>query len=338
MPLEDKPADTGTIIDVGPTPAITPAVAKPVADAGKDGVKPVAAVDAKPVASKPSSLLADGPDEEDDAPPKTTTWAENWRELMAGKDAKELSRYADPAGVWKKVKNLEKKLNEKVAGPVKPGDDATPEDKAAYYKALGVPEKPEAYFDQIKLPNNAVLGEADKPLVESFAKAMHPHGMTPDAMSGAVAWLKDHERQVAENQVVADESFRVTARDALRDEWGNDFKRNHQAATATFKDMPAEISNAILMARTADGRLVGNIPELVKWAAQVEFERNPSSSVVPSRGTDPGKSVDDRINEIRTLRKNKPDEYRANQKAFDAEEIELIDAQLRQKNRGQKAA
>jgi hypothetical protein len=47
--------------------------------------------------------------------------------------------------------------------------------------------------------------------------------------------------------------------------------------------------------------------------------------------------VDARLEEILAMRRNEPDKYNASAKKLEAEEIELIDAQLKMQKRGRAA-
>lgn len=320
---DDKQA-TGTVVTTD-TPVVVDAttqIKKPVATVADAGEGEVTEVDAEVTADKGAA-----------------TWPENWRELLGGKDgAKQLARYADPAGVWKKVKNLEKAMSERAAGPTKPGDKATPEEIAAYRQTIGLPDTPEAYVEKIKFGDGVVIGEADKPIIDQFTKMAFEGHDPPETVARYVNKYYELQRQAADQQTEADDRFAQETRDTLRDEWGApDYKRNVNASASLFREMPKEVADSILSARTADGRLIGNIPGFIKWAAQTALELNPAASVFPSGGAQPGKGPQDRLNEIRELRKTNPNAYQAKEKAYEAEEIELNDVLLRMQKRGKAA-
>lgn len=307
-----------------------------------------AVVDALKTETAKTTIAADDIGETETAPeggadgekePAKGPWAENWRELMGGKDGvKQLARYADPTGVWKKVKNLEKALSERAAGPVKPGKDASPEDISAYREQIGLPKSVETYAEKIKFGDGVVIGETDKPIIDQFTKMAFERHHSPEAVADFVAKYYELQRQTADQQTETDDRFAQESRDTLRDEWGpQDYKRNVNASGSLFREMPKEVADAILTARTSDGRLIGNMPDFIKWAAQTALELNPAASVFPSGGAQPGKGPQDRLNEIRELRKTKPNEYNAKAKAFEAEEIELNDVLIRMQKRGKAA-
>lgn len=114
------------------------------------------------------------------------SWPSDWREQIASahggedrksvaKELRRLQRFADPAAVYGTARALESRLSE--GGFIKiPRENASAEDIATFRRALGVPEKASDYFQHIQLDNGAVLGEADRPLVDAFAAAMHAAG------------------------------------------------------------------------------------------------------------------------------------------------------------------
>ncbi len=116
------------------------------------------------------------------------SWPENWRELIAGDDKKELQylqRFSAPADYHKSGVEARKKISAgEFAKPL--AKDAKPEEVQAWRQANGIPEKPEGYFE--KLPNGLVIGEDDKELFASFATDMHALHAPPAMIHKAVEW------------------------------------------------------------------------------------------------------------------------------------------------------
>lgn len=99
----------------------------------------------------------------------------DWRKAMAGDDVDELKaleRYADPAAARKAWKAATAEIS--AGGRVKiPGADATPEEIAAYNKALGVPEKADGYTITATAPEGYEISEADKGFLGTMTARLH---------------------------------------------------------------------------------------------------------------------------------------------------------------------
>lgn len=120
-----------------------------------------------------------------------------------------------------KVQNSIPKLSEK----------ATDEEKAAYYKAIGRPDKPEEYDIQIPegLPD-------DKATVDWFRATVHELGM-PKTM--AEAFVSKHMERLVKQKENLDKSGEKFAQDAenkLKDEWkGDTYTANLEIAKSAAK-------------------------------------------------------------------------------------------------------
>jgi hypothetical protein len=125
-------------------------------------------------------------------------WAPDWREKLSGGDKKELerlARLASPVELYKSYRALEQRVS---SGDVKKPlpENPTPEQIAEYRKERGIPETPEAY--KIELPHGIVPGEADKPLLEAFTKAVHEKNWDNDKVNEALSWyFSEQDRQKA---------------------------------------------------------------------------------------------------------------------------------------------
>lgn len=291
-------------------------------------------------ASSGASIAAGGAEEAGEAEAAVAGFPDNWRQLLAGddKDAlKTLERYTDPKALWAKIVNQEKALRGKQERPAKPGKDATPEQIAAWRKAEGVPETAEGYLAALKLPDGRVLGDDDKPIAESFAAAMHEAGVPQSAFDHALGWYNDfQERQIAE-QAEADEAFKAKSRVALREEMGADFRRNVNAVGTLFQDAPEGLIDRILAGRTADGKVIGDDPAVVRWFSSLALEMNPAATLTP-QGQESGQSIEGRLAEIKAIMAG-PDAQTKYWKdpAIQAEYTRLLETQDKLKARGRAA-
>lgn len=308
---------------------MTDAPAAPAADANNEPATPPAnqpaASSSQPNGSAPAanggtppangSIAAGG--EPAKAPDQKPYWPEDWRvkaaeHIAAGdkkayaRELKRLERVADPAGLYGMYREAESKLTE--GGLIKkPGKNATPEDVAAYRQALGVPEKPEAYVESMKLENGATLGNEDKQMATGFAKIMHEAGATPDVFNKAINWYFEQQAETAAAMEQRDDEYRTESMQALKEEYGASFQRNLNGLSALFSMAPggADPKNPeslfarLLGGRTADGKRIGDDPAFVKFAIALAHEIAPAATV-----TEDGDQSGDKMNaEIAAIEK-----------------------------------
>lgn len=101
-----------------------------------------------------------------------------------------------------------------------PGATATPEEKAAFHKALGVPDTAEGY--QISRPEVALNGQWNEGAEKEFLQLAHRHGMTPAQVQAAIGFYGQWEAQkLADGQRQAQEVM-----GQLRKEWGPNYEAN----------------------------------------------------------------------------------------------------------------
>ncbi len=257
---------------------------------------------------------------------KAGKWPDNWRELIAQhasagdekaykKELKRLERITDPAGIYGSFRELEGKFTS--GGLIKvPGKDAKPEEIAAYHKALGVPEKPEDYFKDIKLDNGVVMGDDDKPFWTSFGAAVHAAGAPPSVVSAAANWYYKLQEEQAAAQDEADDAHRRDAEKALKEELGPAYKRQTNAIAALFASAPggADIKNEkslfsrLIGGRTADGKVIGNDPDMLRFMMSLVSEINPAATVVED-GNQSGMTLDAEIANIEKIMRTDRREY-----------------------------
>ncbi|MFW6028039.1 MAG: hypothetical protein ACOC9Q_00750 [bacterium] len=303
--------------------------ANPDVDAGDKDTDPAA--DDGDKAAKPN-----GADKDTD--PEKGYWPEDWRErvakhLSAGddkvyqKELKRLQRFSDPSGIYGMAREAENKLH--TSGLVKiPAKDAKPEEIAEFHKAMGVPDKPEEYFDKIELENGAVLGDADKPVADAFAEAVHKAGATPEVMNAALNWYFQHQEKLAADLDEADDTFRRESEAALKEEFGPAFTRKTNAIESLFATAPGgtDVTNQeglyarLMGGRMADGRLIGNDPDLVRWMVSMAQEFNPAAAVTES-GTGNAQTLQEELDGLYALRSS-------DRKKYDSPEVQARVAEL----------
>jgi len=196
---------------------------------------------------------------------------------------------------------------------------------------MGVPEKPEDYFKDIKLENGAVIGEADKPLVDAFAQRVHKVGATPAFVTEALNWYYDHlETQAAAMDEADDEFMRESTR-ALKEEFGAAYRNIPNKTALLFKtapggmdsDNPNSLMSRLLRGRTTDGRIIGNDPEITRWLVDLAKEAYPAATVVED-GNQSGVTIEQELDQIAALRKTDKRKYYS--EAVQRREAELLAA------------
>lgn len=302
------------------TPPVEAPVVAPVAPVVEPAARPAAIIDPAAPAVEPAPAEPKPGD-----PPAAPV--DSWRARMAGddKDAlKRLERFSTEADFYKSFKSLETKLS---SGEFKRDlpENATDEEKATWRKERGIPDKPEGYIEKITLPKGLVLGEADKPLATEFAAAAADANMTPAQYSRMVEQYYAIQDKAKAAQEDADAAFYEEAQAALRDKFGADFRREISAVNNLVASMPETLSGRLLSGRMADGRKVGDDPEMVAWLASHARELNPVATLVPAGSSDPTKAANARLEEISQIRRADPDKYDRD-KNLQREELELIQA------------
>lgn len=319
--------------NVEPTPISSPAPA-PVPPA--------------PEPAKPAPIAKGGNEPPEPAPEPKSYWPEDWRQKVAehvgagdkkaiDKEIRRLQRFSDPNGIYAMARELEAKFGQ--GGLLKmPGKDAKEEEIAAFNKALGVPEKAEDYFKELKLDNGAVIGEQDRPLVDSFAAAVHKVGATPAVVQAALNWYYADQEKAAADLDEADETFRTESVAALKEELGPAFQRKTNAIAALFTTAPGgtdannenSVFSRLLGGRTSDGKIIGNDPDVTRWLISLAQEAYPEATVVES-GASGAKGIDQELEEIRSLRKTDKRKYFS--EPVQARERELLNARERSRER-----
>lgn len=267
--------------------------------------------------------------EASDAP--ATQEQADWRAGMAGDDEaaqKRLNRFKTPGDVWKSYTSLEKKLAEGSAMKA-PGEDATPEDIAAYRQQVGIPDAPEGYLE--KLPDGIVIGDDDKEMATSFLTAAHERNMPPEMANVALQWYYESQEKTSAAIAEMDKALEDQTQTALRDEWGGEYRPtinaiNNFLEAAPNDDNGVPLKDLLMDARLANGDRLGNNAAALRWLADLANEANPAGFVSPSTGQSQMASVESRIAEIEGVMRTDRGRYNKD-KAMQDELLKLYAAQ-----------
>jgi hypothetical protein len=259
-------------------------------------------------------------------------WKDDWRERFAKGDEKllkRLQRFTSPDNVLSAWRDAEKKIT---SGQYKRSlpEDASPEEVAAWRKESGIPDDPKGY--SLDLSGGKVVGDQDKPALEKILAAAHSANVPQSGVSSIVDAYYDMQEEQAAKRQLADAAFKRSAEDALRAEWGADYRVNGAQIDnliATYGS--PELPDLLFAGRTADNQVVGNHPEVLKFLANLSRELNPVPTMVPSNGRTVTETISDRLDAIREMQRKGDPRYWSEK--IQAEELQLLEAQTKHKGR-----
>ena len=236
-------------------------------------------------------------------------WPEDWRKNLAGEDEKalkRLERYGSPKDLASALFAAQAKIS---SGQLKSAlpENATPEQLAAWRAENGIPESPDKY--DVTIAEGHVWGEADKPLIDSFAKAAHEANMTPAAVKSALKWYGDLQAKQVEQVQNADDQYKKDNVDELREEWGGEYRLNLRVVDEFFESLPDGLGEVLLSARDANGRQLAANAKVIRWANQMQREANPLSTVVPGSGVNSMQAVESEMTKIEAAMGDRSSEY-----------------------------
>ncbi len=246
-------------------------------------------------------------------------WRDDWRDKLAGGDEKErkqLERMKSPVDVWVAYREAQKKISSGALKAKLP-DAATPEQLAAYRADNGIPDKPDGYLE--KLPSGLVIGDDDKPMLQSFLADVHGENAPPAVVAKALDWYYRQQEETIAAQAEADKTYGQTAQDELRAEWGNEYRGNVNSIKAFLGTAPATpdgtpLKDLMLGARLSDGSLMGDNPTALKWLASLASEANPAGFIQPGDGASQIEGVETEISKIETMMRTDRPAYNRNEK------------------------
>lgn len=213
---------------------------------------------------------------------------------------KSLTKFKAPGDVAQAYVNLEKKLGERVAPP---GDDATPEAKAAWRAALGVPADANGY-EKPSLPEGSEI-ELDAEYIGSFHSKAHEIGLTPAQAKALQEWVIGREVSAFTDMKANTERAKTEGMKSLRTMWG--------AATAENVGLIQR-----LVAETADEKVkaaldrtgFGNDPEGLRWMAKIARQYADHDLIDPKMARTSTEEAATKIKEIKeAARKDKKHPY-----------------------------
>jgi hypothetical protein len=290
-------SDAATLLDspATPTPPATPAPTPPAQPTPPVPPADPAAPPADPANPTPPADPAAPPADPASPDAKAGNWPDDWREQYAGQDEKllkRLQRYASPKAALDALVSAQDKIR---SGALKASlpDNPTDEQMKQWREENGIPEKPSEY--DVSLPDGLVIGEQDKPLVDGFLEAAHKAHMQPAQVKQALSWYFSEQERLINEVAQRDNETRKVAEDELRQEWGAEFRQNINLVSGLLDGAPAGVKENLMNARLADGSLLGNSPQVLRYLTGLARELNPMGTVVPGAGVNSVSAIESEI-------------------------------------------
>jgi hypothetical protein len=161
----------------------------------------------------------------------------SWRESLPPelKAEKSLESFKDVAGLAKSYVDNKRETSKLVnsKGIIVPGEKATPEEIAAFHKALGRPDTPDGYgLEKPDLPEGMTYDEVR---TKAFAEVAHKEGLTPKQLKALHTAWNEQAKAEFERQVKAVKEFTEKTTAEMKKEWGKDFEANLVTADAAIE-------------------------------------------------------------------------------------------------------
>ena len=189
--------------------------------------------------------------------------------------------------------SLQSLMGSKANAVVIPGEKSTPEEIAAYRKAVGVPDAPEGY--QLK-PEQLPEGLSwDDELAKGFAEIAHKHNIPPAAMKELTDRFVASEAAKLEVYAQSAEAELATGRQALVREYGGAYQANIQLAGRMANTLGLDVNTPGLRDPNVVRALVG-MAKMVSEDKIAALGKDQAPGGVTSKGimTDPSNPYHER--------------------------------------------
>lgn len=240
-----------------------------------------------------------------------SVWPDTWREAYAGEDEKKLSRvskYASPTAAFDALIAAQNKISSGEYKQITPfPESGTDEEKNAWRASNGIPEAPDKY--DLNFESGLVIGEDDKPIIDDFLNSAHSKNLPPDAVKSTIEWYYQNQEKMAEERAAADKELQNSTEDALRAEWGNEYRANLNRIHGLLDMAPEGVKDKILDARFIDGTPLGSDPDALKFLIDLALQVNPATTLVPGAGDNINGAIADELANLEKMMGNKTSDY-----------------------------
>lgn len=251
-------------------------------------------------------------------------WPDDWRAQMANGDAKAarlLERYTSPDAIGKALMSAQQRIR---SGEVKlrPGPEATDEQRAEWRLEHGIPETARDYDVPILLDGKYEdLDEFGKASIDAFRGTFHELDMPPEHAEKIMSVANDVALQQMERQAETDAMRQEETEDTLRMDWGADYKKNIALNAQFMQDRLGDSWQSFVTARTPEGLRLADDPKFNKFINQMA--RAEGGTVLQTGETAAGHNVQARIEEIRKVMSTDYSKYK--REGLDVEYSKLLE-------------
>lgn len=194
--------------------------------------------------------------------PTGQSGGEDWRAALPDelREAEALARFADVGALAREHIHLQSLIGRK--GLIPPGDAATPEERAAFFTALGRPATPEDYdLADIAPPEGMPW---DDHMQAAMLRRMHDAGLNGTQARALVAAYAEMQGDAFRTAVAAQEAASARALAGLEAEWGERFDARLDLAGRAFRAAFGDDYDNVAGLALADGGRVGDHPAFVR--------------------------------------------------------------------------
>ena len=219
---------------------------------------------------------------------------------------KRLERYASPQAMVDALIAAQNKISGgglKAALPA----DATPEQLNEWRRDNGIPEKPTDYA--VSLADGLTISDADKPVIDAFRDVAHKANLTQTQLDAVLNFNAQIEEQRLAERAVVELQQRDAGIEALRAEWGSEYKLNLNLIDGFLATAPTGVREQLLGARLADGTPLGNNVDVLRFLAATAREINPTATVTGSMGTGATEAIAAEMDSMKALMGDKKSAY-----------------------------
>lgn len=229
----------------------------------------------------PVDTKAQEPGTQDKAPPPRNKDGEfatkPWSEVVAGIGDEKVREFAGQhTGLEefaKRALGLRQAASQRDGFVKLLGKDATDEDRAAYRKAMGIPDKPEDYGIVAPKGQEELLGTPEE--VGAFARLAHDLGLTRAQVQSLTEFDLGRKVKFADRTSAEADAAIGKVETALRQEWGADYDANLAHADGLVR----EFGGDELIAQMRDLGL-NRHPVVVRFLARIGRELAPDHPAI----------------------------------------------------------
>lgn len=197
----------------------------------------------------------------------------DWRKEIAGEDEKvykELERTPDLKTLHKRMQDAQTALRD--SGRIKlPGKDATDDERKAFTKSIGVPDKPTGYGIKVEelLPKGMTLDDSDMKSLAKITESLHSKGgfaAHPEVVRAAHEIVIALKEETLAEALATENLTRAKTETALKQEWGGNYGVNMDFSKAGVSALFGgdDVVQDTLDLRMADGSLLGDYQPFMK--------------------------------------------------------------------------